>query len=132
MTQGDLESIKDFKRIGNLRKCCWFYYQFIIFVIETIRSKKESFYYKWFWFNKERLILFFSKSFSLIWVIWAVDREVNSCFNMQYVSYLLWPSALLFWSASWRKALGRWFKLNLLAKNSNSYFSYNKAWTAWK
>ena len=36
-----------------------------------------------FWFNKERLMLIiFSESFSLIWVIWVVEKEVNSCFNM--------------------------------------------------
>ena len=23
------------------------------------------------------------KDFSLIWVIWTVEKEVNSCFNMQ-------------------------------------------------
>ena len=35
-------------------------------------------------FNKERLVLliFIEESFSLIRVIWAVKKEVNSCFDM--------------------------------------------------
>ena len=36
-----------------------------------------------FGFNKERLmLLFFSKIVFFIWVIWAVEKEVNNCFNI--------------------------------------------------
>ena len=60
-------------------------YAVLLFVIEKILSKKECFNYssiilvKKLPFAGTNLI---EKSFSLIWVIWAVEEEVNSCFNM--------------------------------------------------
>ena len=39
-----------------------------------------------FWFCKERsMLLILSKKFFFIWVIWAVEKEVNSYFNMPTV-----------------------------------------------
>ena len=49
------------------------------------QSKKESLNYNWMVLVEQRtfdVTNFFKESFSLIQVIWAVENEVKSCFNM--------------------------------------------------
>ena len=80
MTQGDIESVRDFKRSGDLLKWsyqpfhgynifnCRFYYPCILFIIEAIQSKKEIFYIiQSLWFKKERLMLQFFSKMIFLW-----------------------------------------------------------------
>ena len=100
MKQVDPESIRGFKKCGVLLK--WTHNNgdmnlsevIMYFIVDSVINVLSIYHWDhdpkrnvWtivesFWFNKERLILLIKKHFSFILVIWAIEKEVNSCFNM--------------------------------------------------
>ena len=98
MTWGNSKWIRNFNRNGNLLK--WIYNNrfmnlsavIIYSIVDSIilafssslrpfdRKRRVSTISESFLSSKSRLML--RKSFSLNWVIWAVEKEVNSYFNL--------------------------------------------------